>query len=193
MGRCMLLAFAALSIYQTYQFQAVFQNDETLWRYELGKENTDYRAYLGMVKALYFKAQKATNRTQSRAILLEAEALGESVRTLPIEPGTQKAARLLFPMAYYRGLVAESLNRDLNQQLSLFKEALEHRPNAPSALKKLSQIYYQYGKNAPTKPQKEEAIRNSFFYLKKYLSQTNRPENKSIESEFIEEFPFLKD
>jgi len=197
------VAFISESAIRGWHQQAVWQDGESLWRYEAYRKEPSLLSIQALAKSYLKRAERADPAGDDRATWLDrAEAeiergferntqLGREPGRYPV-PEQHQLARLY----YLRGRIAELRREPLETQFRFFARAFELAPERLTAIYTSRSLFGMAGYAEGARQQ--QLVEQSFDYFVRYIEFSRHDALQLAESERLLEtnyegrFPFLE-
>ncbi len=197
------VAFVSESAIRGWHQQTVWQDGESLWRYEAYRKEPSLLSIQALAKSYLKRAERADLAGDDRAAWLDrAEAeiergferntqLGRKPGRYPV-PEQHQLARLY----YLRGRIAELRREPLETQFRFFARAFELAPERLTAIYTSRSLFGMAGYAEGTRQQ--QLVEESFDYFVQYIEFSRHDALQLAESERLLEtnyegrFPFLQ-
>jgi hypothetical protein len=193
------LCFILLNVFQTYKYQAVWENEYTLWHYENGLKNASLTSFSALSYSYMQLARQEVNPASRSTLFTKAENIIRRGLERYDHLENQKWDQNVSKLYYMKALLSGYRNESLVEQLNHYKKAYEIQPEVPRVSRKLFQLYYKMAMDTDKASEKKALALLSFLFFEQHVDLTwNDPVHRWFNSLALEEiyrknFPFLKE
>jgi hypothetical protein len=192
----LLFAFCIFNISNRSKYMKVWENDETLWSYEVALPDPRPEAFENLANHYYtigrqnIELRNICFSNVNKLIDTARYKLGNSPKDKPLP--------VLYRMLFLDALMSIVQEASYDEQLEKLLLVEKLKPDFDAVLWQLTVLEYKQALKTKDQEAQKTLVEHSLIWYKRYLSAAKndvnaRKKDKSVRAEFISDFPFVKD